>query len=114
MIRKYLIVGMSAAVVGLSACGSSSPPPEQVPGSASSAPSVISGSPSAAGYASCARRYGELVKDLTLAGGMTPEDKQRWGARAQAAATAAKSGDLPEAYQLCEKTVGEMEQVLGQ
>ncbi len=73
---------------------------------------VTSATPSNANYTSCARRYGELVRDLTVAGGISAQDRQRWADQARDAAQAAQSGDLTRANEICEKTVGEMEQAL--
>ncbi|MDP3972899.1 MAG: hypothetical protein Q8P61_08335 [Candidatus Nanopelagicales bacterium] len=83
--------------------------------SASTTPSPVvtaSGSASPANYQSCARRYGELVRDLTVGGNITPADAQRWAQLAQEAAEAANSGNLSRAYELCWQSVSEMEQVL--
>ena len=63
-------------------------------------------------YTSCARRYGELVRDLTLAGGIEPSDAQRWSGQAEEAATKAEQGDLDGALAICEQTVSEMQAAL--
>ena len=91
----------------------------QVPVPGGSPTSETSAAPSAdpgntqGDYLSCAQRYGELVRDLTLAGGIDPADASRWAAQAEQAATLAESGDLAGAYEICWQTVGEMEVVLG-
>ncbi|NQU36961.1 MAG: hypothetical protein HQ526_05110 [Actinobacteria bacterium] len=77
-------------------------------------PSATSGEPTSAGYTSCAKRYGELVRDLTLAGGIPANERQRWADQAKDAAQFARDGNLSRATEICEQTVTEMEQALGE
>ena len=58
------------------------------------------------------RRYGELVKELTLAGDITPEESQDWSQQAKKAAELARKGDLAGAYREGRKAVGQMETAL--
>lgn len=108
---------------GPTASGSPSTSPSGSPttsGSPSASPTT-SGSPSAspttsggsnAEYTNCNRRYGELVRDLTLAGGIDPADADRWAGQAEEAAQKANSGDLAGATEIICGTVSEMEAVL--
>ena len=91
-----------------------SPSPSGSPTSASGSPSAspTSGGGDNAEYTNCARRYGELVRDLTLAGGIDPSDADRWAAQAEEAANKANSGDLAGATEIICGTVSEMEAVL--
>lgn len=67
------------------------------------------GEPEGTNYTSCARRYGELVRELVLAG-IPP--RPNWPADAQRAAELAREGDLAGAIEICEMTVAEMEEAL--
>jgi len=67
------------------------------------------GAPASGDYTSCARRYGELVRDLTLNGGMDAGQAEQWAAKAKQAAALASSGDLAGAYAICWESVSEME-----
>lgn len=72
-----------------------------------------SGATPSTDFTNCTRRYGELVKELTLAGTLTGEQAQRWAEQAEQAAQAARSGDVAGALAICDQTVAEMEQALG-
>ncbi|MGI9538891.1 MAG: DUF6777 domain-containing protein [Miltoncostaeaceae bacterium] len=81
-------------------------PPEPEPEEPTTAPE---GEATNDTYVSCARRYGELVRDLTLAG-IPP--RPNWPADAQRAAELARDGDIAGAIRICEMTVAEMEEAL--
>ena len=103
--------------VGNRAEPSGSPEPSESATASPSSSDSASASPSGTNasnpdYTSCARRYGELVRDLTLAGGIERSDAQRWSGQAEEAATKAEQGDLDGALAICEQTVSEMQAAL--
>ncbi len=80
--------------------------------SGSSSASPTNGGGDNAEYTNCTRRYGELVRDLTLAGGIDPSDAERWAGQAEEAAEKANSGDVVGATEIICGSVSEMEAVL--
>lgn len=78
---------------------------------------ATTGAPPGAGasgsaYTDCARRYGELFRDLTLAGLIGTEQSSVWSASADLAADYAQAGNLDAALAECETTVDQMQAVL--
>ena len=83
------------------------PPPE--PQEPEQPATVPEGESTRDSYLSCARRYGELVRELVIAG-VPP--RPNWPADAERAAERARAGDIDGAIEICEMTVAEMEEEL--
>ena len=118
-ISKYLRIAILAISVVMFAAACSSSTTDTDTGSTSSPTTTAGGGETAttsgtSNYTGCAKRYGELVRDLTLAGKINATDAQRWASQAQQAAQAATANppDLSKALSICQGTVGEMDKAL--
>ena len=101
---RTLAVLAGVALTGLAACSNTETPLDSIPDAVNNA----------SAYGECAQQYAALTSEVLQDQSVTSEQQKVWRERASQGASAAASGDPNTALELCQETVVEMQEILGQ
>lgn len=99
-----MVLLAGVALTGLAACSNTETPLESVPDAVNNA----------SAYGECAQQYAALTVEVLQDPSVTAEQQKVWRERASEGASAAAAGDPNKALELCQETVAEMQEILGQ